>query len=173
MAYFDRSGYLGRSDRNDPFHLTKLLSPVPIFFFYLAYKNTRGGLGRVCATGTYRSIGHVELPKFQTWIFVEWNARLLYRVPVSHCFPTDYETDHFKINLLAPRASNLLTLGMNSFCSYCSLICLLNSAESVEPRGQIPYEHNGGAHLRGNKWQILVSLKVDFHCCLIKFYAPK
>ena len=28
---FDRSGYLGRLDRNVPFHLTKLLSPVPLF----------------------------------------------------------------------------------------------------------------------------------------------
>ena len=82
VAHFDRSGYLGRSDRNDPFYVTKLLSPVPTFF-YPACKNnnqTRGGLGRVCATGTYRSTGHVELPKFQTWIFVEWKARLLYRV---------------------------------------------------------------------------------------------
>ena len=89
VAHFDRSGYLGRSDRNDPFHVTKLLSPVPTFF-YPAYKNnnqTRGGLGGVCATGMYRSIRHVELPKFQTWIFVEWKACLLYQVPVSHCFP--------------------------------------------------------------------------------------
>ena len=37
---------------------------------------TRGGLGWVCATGIYRSIGHVELPKFQTGIFVEWKAPL-------------------------------------------------------------------------------------------------
>ena len=42
-----------------------------------AYKNnnqTRGGLGRVCATGMYRSIVHVEFPKFQTGIFVEWKS---------------------------------------------------------------------------------------------------
>ena len=30
---------------------------------------TRGGLGRVCATGMYRSIEHVKFPKFQTGIF--------------------------------------------------------------------------------------------------------
>ena len=39
---------------------------------YPAYKNnnqTRGGLGRVCAIEMYRSIGHVEFPKFQTGIF--------------------------------------------------------------------------------------------------------
>ena len=35
---------------------------------------TRGGLGRVCATGMYRSIEHVKFPKFQTRIFVEWKA---------------------------------------------------------------------------------------------------
>ena len=37
-------------------------------FLYPAYKDdnqTRGGLGRVCAIGTYRSIGHVEFPKSQ------------------------------------------------------------------------------------------------------------
>ena len=28
----------------------------------------------VCATGMYRSIGHVKFPKFQTRIFVEWKA---------------------------------------------------------------------------------------------------
>ena len=37
---------------------------------------TRGGLGRVCATGMYRSIEHVKFPKFQTGIFVEWKAPL-------------------------------------------------------------------------------------------------
>ena len=35
---------------------------------------TRGGLGRVRATGMYRSIEHVKFPKFQTGIFVEWKA---------------------------------------------------------------------------------------------------
>ena len=47
---------------------------------YPAFKNnnqTHGGLGRVCATGMYRSIGHVEFPKFQTGIFVDWKAPFL------------------------------------------------------------------------------------------------
>ena len=35
---------------------------------------TRGGLGRVCATGMYRSIEHMKFPKFQTGNFVEWKA---------------------------------------------------------------------------------------------------
>ena len=36
---------------------------------YPAYKHdnqTRGGFGLVCATGMYRSTGHVDFPKFQT-----------------------------------------------------------------------------------------------------------
>ena len=31
VVHFDWSGYLGRSDGNVPFHLTKLLFPVPLF----------------------------------------------------------------------------------------------------------------------------------------------
>ena len=31
VVLFDQSGYLGRSERKVPFHLTKLLSPVPLF----------------------------------------------------------------------------------------------------------------------------------------------
>ena len=51
---------------------------------YIAYKNknkTRGGLDRVCATGTmYRSIGHLEYMKFQTGIFVKWKTPLAVNV---------------------------------------------------------------------------------------------
>ena len=56
VVLFDRSGHFGRSDREVLFHLAKLLSPVPLFCILHAYKNnnqTRGGLGRVCATGMY------------------------------------------------------------------------------------------------------------------------
>ena len=79
-VHFDWAGYLGRSDQNVPFHLTKLLFPVPLILLYPTYnKNnqTRGGLGRVCANGMYSSIGHVEFPKFQTGIFVEWKAPIV------------------------------------------------------------------------------------------------
>ena len=31
-----------------------------------------GGLGWVCVTGMYRSIGHVKFPKCRTGILVEW-----------------------------------------------------------------------------------------------------
>ena len=38
------------------------------------------GLGLVCATQMYHFIEHVEFPKFQAGIFVEWKAPLcLYR----------------------------------------------------------------------------------------------
>ena len=48
-----------------------------IALLYPAYKNnnqTRGGLGRVCETRMYRSIGHVTFRKFQTGTFAEWKA---------------------------------------------------------------------------------------------------
>ena len=38
---FDRSGHFGRSDRNVPFHLTKLLPPVPLFCILLARTITK------------------------------------------------------------------------------------------------------------------------------------
>ena len=41
---------------------------------------TRRGLGRVCATGMYRSIEHVKFPKFQTGIFVEWKAPTITKI---------------------------------------------------------------------------------------------
>ena len=63
VVHFDRSSHFGRSDRNVPFNSTALLYPA-----YKDNDQTRGGLGRVCAIGMYRSIGHVEFPKFQTGI---------------------------------------------------------------------------------------------------------
>ena len=47
--------------------------PVSTALLYPAYqynKQTRGGLGQVCATGMYRSIGHVEFPTFQMGILL-------------------------------------------------------------------------------------------------------
>ena len=51
-----------------------VLSTAPLHPACKNNKETRGGLGRVCVTGMYRSIWHVEFPKFQTGIFVEWKA---------------------------------------------------------------------------------------------------
>ena len=41
VVLFDRSGHFGRSDRNVPFHMTKLLSPVPLFCILLARTITK------------------------------------------------------------------------------------------------------------------------------------
>ena len=68
----------GRSDGNVPFHLTKSLSSVPLFCILLNNDQTRGGLGRVCATGMYRSVGHAKFPKFQTGIFAEGKRPRIY-----------------------------------------------------------------------------------------------
>ena len=55
------SSLIGQSDWNVPFHLTKLLFPVPLFYILLTRTNqTCTGFGRVCATGMYRSTGQVE-----------------------------------------------------------------------------------------------------------------
>ena len=51
---------------------------------------TRGGLGRVCGTGMYRSIEHVKFPKFQTGIFVEWKAPKDFVIDFSPCPPECY-----------------------------------------------------------------------------------
>ena len=62
-----------------PFLFDKIVVPSTSLL-YPAYKNnnqTRGGLGRVCTTVMYRSIGHVEFSKFQTGIFVELKASVI------------------------------------------------------------------------------------------------
>ena len=58
----------------------KIVVPsAPLSFCILCkYNNlTCSGLGWVCATQIYHSIGHMEFPKFQTGIFVEWKAPLV------------------------------------------------------------------------------------------------
>ena len=76
VVHFDRSDHFGWSEGNVPLHFTKLLFPVLLFWILLTENNnqTLRGLDRVCAPGMYRSTGHVKFPKFQTGIFVEWNA---------------------------------------------------------------------------------------------------
>ena len=59
---------VGRSDRNVPFHLTKLLSPVPLFCIPLTRTITKPV---ACENSRTE---HVEFPTFQTGIFVEWKA---------------------------------------------------------------------------------------------------
>ena len=44
VVHFDHSGLFGRPDRNVPFHLRKLLSPVPLFFVLLTRTITKQNL---------------------------------------------------------------------------------------------------------------------------------
>ena len=58
--------HFDRSERNVPFHLTKLLSPVPLFCILLTRTITKrvvAWVGSVQPESQYRSIGHVEFPK--------------------------------------------------------------------------------------------------------------
>ena len=57
--------------------------PVSTALLYPGYqhnKQTGDGLGQVCATGMYRSIGQVKFPKFQTGIFIEWKTLITLRL---------------------------------------------------------------------------------------------
>ena len=69
VIHFDWSGYLCRSvGLKCPVPFDKLVVPSTTLL-YPPYKNnnqTRSGLGWVCATRMYHSIGHMEFPKFQT-----------------------------------------------------------------------------------------------------------
>ena len=65
-VHFDRSGYLVQSDRNVPFHLTKLLSPVQLFCILLTRTITK------CVVVW---VGFVQLDC--TGIFVEWKVPLV------------------------------------------------------------------------------------------------
>jgi len=86
MDHFDQSIHFGGSDRNVPFHDNIVFPSTAVL--YPAYRNNNqmcSGLGRVCATRMYRSIGHVEFLKFQTGIFVEWKVPIVYNV--KHTVP--------------------------------------------------------------------------------------
>ena len=78
-----------------PFPFDKFIVPSTALS-YRAYKNnnqTRGGLGRVCVTGMYRSIGHVEFPKFQTGM----ESALYFHV--SRSWIDDYANSFWRQNL--------------------------------------------------------------------------
>ena len=68
-VHFDWSAHFSQLERNFPFHLTKLIvvSSTALLHLASAYRNnnqTRICLGRVCATGMFHCIRHVEFPKF-------------------------------------------------------------------------------------------------------------
>lgn len=75
-----------RSGRNSP-SIWKIIVPVTLF---CDNNQTRGGLGRVCATGIYRSTGHVGFSEIQTEIFLEWKAPQFFSPsrPPFHLKPT-------------------------------------------------------------------------------------
>ena len=123
---FDQSGHFGWLDRNVPFHLTNCC-PQYRSFLYPSYKNnnqTGGGLGRVYATGMYRSIGHVDFPKFQTGIYVEWKVLLIYRVnkskPVSQVFVSEQSA-----TTLPRTRENIAKTGFCKVVTVCHAFSLL------------------------------------------------
>ena len=84
VVHFDRSGNFC------PFPFDKVVVPRTFLLSPVQYKDinqTRGGFGRVCTTGMsrgmYSSIGHVEFPKFQNGIFVEWKAPIVYQMSTT------------------------------------------------------------------------------------------
>ena len=84
MVHFNQSIHFGESDQNVPFHDKIVFPGTPRL--YPDYKNNNqmcSGLGLVCATRMYHSIVHVEFPKFQTGIFVEWKVLTVYNVKLS------------------------------------------------------------------------------------------
>ena len=96
-------------------------------FLYPSYKNnnqTGGGLGRVYATGMYRSIGHVDFPKFQTGICVEWKVLLIYRVnkskPVSQVFVSEQSA-----TTLPRTRENIAKTGFCKVVTVCHAFSLL------------------------------------------------
>ena len=65
---------VGRSDRNVPFHLSKLLSSVPLLCVF-CIPLTRTITKRASVQPEYVPRNeHVEFPKFQSGIFVKWKA---------------------------------------------------------------------------------------------------
>ena len=74
VVLFDRSGHFGRSvGPKCSFPFDKIVVPSTALLYPACKNNNQahGGFGQVCATRMYRSIGHMEFPKFQTKIFLE------------------------------------------------------------------------------------------------------
>ena len=71
VVLFDWSGHFGQSDRNVPFHLTKLLSPVPLFCFLLARTITKHAVAWV------RSVQPECTVPLGTWNFRNFKPKFL------------------------------------------------------------------------------------------------
>ena len=94
---------------------------------YPSYKNNnqkRGGLGRICATGMYLSIGHVDFPKFQSGICVEWKVLLIYRVIKSKPVSKVFVSEQSATTLLRAR-ENIAKTGFCKVVTVCHPFSLL------------------------------------------------
>ena len=76
VVHFDRSGYLGRSDGNVSFDLTKLMSPVPLFCILLTGTITKRAVAWV---GSEQPECTVPL---NTWNFTETEFLLNGKLPM-------------------------------------------------------------------------------------------
>ena len=67
MVHFDPPAHFGRSDRNVPFHLTKLLSPVPFFCIQLTRTITKRAVARVGSVQPECTVplGTLNFPNFK------------------------------------------------------------------------------------------------------------
>ena len=92
VVHFDRSRHFGRSDRNVPFHLTKLLSLVPLFCILLTRTITKRA---VAWDGSVQPECTVPLG------FGRWNCR-------------NFKPE-FLLDEKGPRSPNLLFSGFVSF----------------------------------------------------------
>ena len=87
VVHFDRSGHFGRSDRNVLFHLTKLLSPIPLFCILLTKTITKRAVAWVGSVQLEWARGISEISNRN---FVEWKApffslvKLVFRVQASY-----------------------------------------------------------------------------------------
>ena len=86
VVLFDRCGHFGRSDRNVPFHLTKLLSPVPLFCILLARTITKRAVAWV---GSVQPECTVPLG---TWNFRNFKPKFL----LNGKRPCKYSIGHFE-----------------------------------------------------------------------------
>ena len=92
-------------------------------------KQTRWGFGRVCATGMYRSIGHLEFPKFPTGIQFCWMESAVWLwiwLPlsrwccrnISHCQQLLYRTTFTRTIMLRLLTSDPCVQTFHSFIIY-------------------------------------------------------
>ena len=77
VVHFDRSGHFCRSDRNAPFHLTKLLSTAPLFCILLTRTTTKRAVAWVGSVQPECnvSLGTWNVRKFEPEFLLNWTAK--------------------------------------------------------------------------------------------------